>query len=89
MKKPVVVEFTWSEAMNLAVVASQANTTGWTRAAKGALLRAIQKLGEAIPMDDPNAVFLVVRGQTVVGPVERAIGDGSIGTGPDRNQEPR
>lgn len=67
MKKvPIVVEFTWSEAANLLNVGIQADTRGWTPAAKGALNRACEKLAAAIPMDDPNAMFLVVRGQTVI-----------------------
>jgi len=67
MPKPIYsVELTWSEAANLMVAAGNADTKGWTPASRGALRRAVQKLAEAIPMDDPNAVFLVVRGQTVV-----------------------
>jgi hypothetical protein len=65
-KPPIVVEFTWSEAANLLNVGIQANTRGWTLASKGSLNRACEKLAAAIPMDDPNAMFLIVRGQTVV-----------------------
>jgi hypothetical protein len=60
------VTFTWGEAANLLSAAARANTDGWTRAAKGNLKRAIEKLAEATPMDDPNAFFLIVRGQTIV-----------------------
>lgn len=66
MKRAVTVTLSWSEAANLIVAASQADTTGWTTASKGNLKRAIGKLVEATPMDDPNAFFLVVRGQTVI-----------------------
>jgi hypothetical protein len=66
MKRPVTVTFTWSEAANLLAAAGQASTEGWTPASKGNLKRAIVKLAAATPMDDPNAFFLVVRGQTVV-----------------------
>lgn len=67
MKKPTYsIELTWSEAANLIVAASNTETKGWTPASRGALKRAILKLAEAIPMDDPNAMFLIVRGQTVV-----------------------
>jgi len=67
MKKPrIVVEFTWGEAANLLVAAQQRDTTGWTPAARGNLRRACEALAAAIPMTDPNAFFLVVRGQTVV-----------------------
>jgi hypothetical protein len=64
-KSPVVVELTWNEAANLLNVGIQADTHGWTRAAKGSLNRACEKLAAALPMDDPNAMFLIVRGQTV------------------------
>jgi hypothetical protein len=70
MRRPVDVTFTWSEAANLLVAANHAanhaDTTGWTPAARGNLKRAIEKLAAAVPMDDPNAFFLIVRGQTVV-----------------------
>lgn len=66
MRRPVVVEFTWSEAANLLVAAAQHDTSGMTPAARGNLKRATEKLAAAVPMDDPNAMFLIVRGQTVV-----------------------
>jgi hypothetical protein len=67
MVKPrVVVDFSWGEAANLLVAAQQMDTTGWTPAAKGNLRRACEALATAIPMEDPNAFYLVVRGQTVV-----------------------
>lgn len=65
-KPPIVVELTWSEAANLLNVGILADTRGWTPASKGSLNRALEKLAAAIPMDDPNALFLIVRGQTVV-----------------------
>jgi hypothetical protein len=59
--------FTWSEAANLWAAAAKADTTGWTPAAKGNLKRAVDKLADALPMmNDPNAMFLIVRGQTPV-----------------------
>lgn len=63
-KRPVAVTLTWGEAANLLVAAVNADTSGWTTAAKGNLRRAIEKLATEIPMVDPNAFFLVVRGQT-------------------------
>lgn len=66
MKPRITVGFTWGEAANLLVAAQQMDTKGWTAAAKGNLRRACETLAEAIPMTDPNAFFLVVRGQTVV-----------------------
>jgi hypothetical protein len=68
MRRPVDVTFTWSEAANLLVAANHADTAGWTPAARGNLNRAIDKLAAAVPMDDPNAFFLVVRGQTPLPP---------------------
>lgn len=66
MRRPVLVEFAWGEAANLLVAATHTDTRGWTPAARGNLKRAIEKLAAAVPMNDPNAFFLVVRGQTVV-----------------------
>jgi len=63
-KAPITVTLTWGEAANLLVAAGRSDTTGWTRAAKGNLERGMLKLASAIPMDD-NAIFLVVKGQTV------------------------
>lgn len=64
MAKPLyTVEFTWSEAMNLLTIAAKADTSSWTPASRGALQRAMEKIATALPMDDPNSVFLVVRGQ--------------------------
>jgi hypothetical protein len=70
-KPPIVVELTWGEAANLLVAAQQVSTKGWTPAAKGNLRRACEALARAIPMTDPNAFYLVVRGQTVVKTEER------------------
>lgn len=67
MAKPrIAVEFTWGEAANLLVAAQQMDTRGWTPAAKGNLRRACEALAAALPLSDPNAFYLVVRGQTVV-----------------------
>lgn len=65
-RQPVDVSFTWGEAANLLAAAGVVETKGWTPAARGNLKRAIEKLTAALPMHDPNAFFLVVRGQTVV-----------------------
>lgn len=65
-RQPVAVSFTWGEGANLLAAAAQVDTKGWTPAARGNLKRAIEKLTVALPMPDPNAFFLVVRGQTVV-----------------------
>lgn len=65
-KPPIVVEFTWGEAANLLVAAQSMDTKGWTPAAKGNLRRACEALAGALPLPDPNAFFLVVKGQTVV-----------------------
>lgn len=64
MKKPIRLELTWGEAANLLVAAGTAETGHFTPAARGNLRRAIEKLAAAVPMDDPNAFFLIVRGQT-------------------------
>jgi hypothetical protein len=70
VRRPIVVEFTWSEAANLLVAAKSTNTRGWSRAAKGNLQRAIGKLLTHVRVEeDLNAMFLVVKAQTPV--VER------------------
>lgn len=92
-KPPIVVEFTWSEAANLLVVAQQADTRGWTPAAKGNLRRACEALVAALPLTDPNAFYLVVRGQTVVKTLELAPSTNAVdpqaqpsGTPPPRDE---
>lgn len=62
-KRPIRLELTWGEAANLLVAAGKAETGHFTPAARGNLKRAIVKLAAAIPMEDPNGFFLIVRGQ--------------------------
>ena len=65
-KTPVAVEFTWSEAANLLIAAQQCDKAGWSRAARANVKRAVEKIATALPMDDVNGFFLVVKGQTVI-----------------------
>lgn len=72
-KAPVTITLEWSEAANLLAVAGCIDTAGWTRPAKAHLRTAFEKLAAAVPMEDPNSFFLIVKGQTVVkGPMPAA-----------------